>query len=261
MEVSEVRKLVKAHLVARGLFEEDGDPNCIRLREKQAYRGGRVARNGDTFKKSFVSLFDGKEIAATVLTEPEDLTHSEEGTSYLVWMVRWYRSTWTLGERFEVLLQSDEPLREANERLARLAGIKDPLNARILRVIPYTTLKIAELETKPMALGLGQAGWQNFGAQPEEYTVRNAQLNLLELSSDMLIIQDCSEPMRVLTEDEKNSVMKGNNKPFVPVHTPIYTVSSAAAKSVVSTYKKPKETGVRIKTRQDRALEREAVSI
>lgn len=260
--IAEIRKSIKVHLVSRGLFDVDGDPNCIRLREKQAYRGGRVARDGFTFKEAFTSLFDGKDIAATILDKPEDLS-CEKGTNSLVWVVRWHRDTWKLGERFEVLLHHDELLVEANARLAKLAGIKDPLNARILRVIPYTTLKVADLEKKTMALGLGQAGWQNFGVQSPDCTVRNAQLNLLELSSDLLVIQDCSETIKVLTNEEQTSIDKSNNKQFVPLHYPSLNISSSSSsyKPTSSTYVKPKETGIRIKTRQDRALEREVKTI
>lgn len=203
-----------------------------------------------------MSLFDGKDIAATILDAPEDLTSSAQGTSYLVWVVRWHRDTWALGERFEVLLQSDEPLVEANARMAKLAGIRDPLNARTMRVIPYTTLKTADLGTKPMAAGLGQAGWQNFGAQYNDATVKNAQLNLLELSSDLLIIQDISETIKVLTDEEQSCINRSNNQSFVPVHTPLNSMSSQSSYKP-TTYQQPKETGIRIKTRQDRALERE----
>jgi len=307
--IIEVRKLVKTHLISRGLMEDQSDLNLIRLREKQAYRGGKIARNGFTFNETFNSLFDGKEIAVTLLDEPEDLliastslpvtisnddknddnggdtvgavgdsngsTSSNSVSHYphhqssaLVWVVRWYRDTYTLGEKFECLIKFNDLLSHTNERLAKLTDIKTSLsNVRILRVVPYTTLKLSDLQKKTHAMTLGQAGWQNFyhySNEHKEALTKEAQLNLLELSSDLLIVQDISEPIKQFASPPPSS--------STSTYASVLSSSSASSSSSSSSgsnsssinkkspYVKPKETGIRIKTRQDRAAEKEACS-
>lgn len=59
--------------------------------------------NGRTFLENLIFLFDGKQLSVEILEEEEDLSF-EESTSVCLLVQRWVRSTWSLGEKFEVYL-------------------------------------------------------------------------------------------------------------------------------------------------------------
>ena len=212
----------------------------------------------------------------------------------LLWVTRWHRSTWRLGSKFEFLVRHDESLQRLGERLAKRAGVKDPKNLRVFRVPPYTnpkvkwgnththpsTLwrltphpprfyspptfrgelsnrltgerlawpKVVELGDKPeLVASFGAAGWHDltsYSATP----CKDGPLKLeLELSSDLLVVHDASEPLRPLTaEDRRPKASLGAAAEYGGSH------GRAAVKFASSA---PKETGVRIKTRQDREQE------
>jgi len=72
-----------------------------------------------------------------------------------------------------------------------------------------------------------------------------------ELSSDIIVLADFSEPLKELTPAEKQSVVSAKPGGF-KIDIPSTSSVSSSTPSKTSTYVKPKETGVKIKTRQER---------
>lgn len=262
--VEELRERIATRLVARALVKpvpgESAHAGRVRIRDKHGSRAGRIIRDGRTVKAALGTVFEGKELAVSILPSPEAL----EPGSAVVWCVRWRRKEWALSERFEVLVRPDEPLHELNRRLAALCGIANPEDVRVLRVLPYTTLKLADLDSRPWAAAVEETGWKKLGGEATKgCKVSAASFNFLEASSDLLVVQDTSEPLRPLTPADRRSLTGSTSTSASSAFTS--SSLSWASKSMGPSsaclpprpFVKPKEMGIMIKTRQDREREAE----
>ena len=87
----------------QGMLPSDSSPKRIRIRDKVGNTPSRLLVDGKTFLESLIFLFDGKQLSIEIVEEEEDMS-GEDSSSVCLLIQRWVRSTWSLGEKFEVYL-------------------------------------------------------------------------------------------------------------------------------------------------------------
>jgi len=232
------------------------DPEDLVEMEQENTGGG----GGDDGDNRGVDGESGVEVEAAVRS---NLT-STSGPGVVVWVCRWQKASFTVSTPFEFFARTNETLGQLNGRLARATGIDQPVNCRVFRVPLYGPLpKLHELKGKPLPRALTQVGWQDLTGQSvgeplrAKKLMRDGALNLQELSSDLLVVQDVSEPLRDLTEAEKSSIelaksssSLGGGYGYPSSNMNVgRAIRTGTYPPVPSTYVKPKETGVLIKKR------------
>ena len=85
------------------MLPSDSSPKRIRIRDKVGNTPSRILVDGKTFLESLIFLFDGKQLSIEIVDEEEDMS-GEDSSSVCLLIQRWVRSTWSLGEKFEVYL-------------------------------------------------------------------------------------------------------------------------------------------------------------
>ena len=199
--LSEVKIQILNKLIETKRLPEDASFNRIRLRDKVGVNPGKILAGTDTFAANNIYLFDRKVFAFQVLEHEECLSEPEHG-DVVVQVQRWYRSTWSLGERFEVLLKGCMSIRNIARGLSNLTDI--PLESMQALVLPEETeflLSDISLKSPP----------QNYGRSWFEPSKEQRQLRVLShemrvTDGDVLLLQDASEPLMELTAADRKSI-------------------------------------------------------
>eukprot|EP01034_Spumella_vulgaris_P025384 gene25385-31841_t len=267
--VAELRQTLLDRLIAAGKLPAGSSPRLIRLRDKVGSNPGKVLRDGRTLGESKVYLFDQKSLAVQLLDAEEDLTvigdDSDLGDA-LIYIQRWRRSTWSMGERFEVLLRGGMTVRDVARALGRLTNIH--VDSMLALVIPRDSeLYLSELQMKSPTRNYGR-GWFCPGKERKPLKFMSHELKVQD--GDLLVLQDITEPLMELSPADLRSVAiveaagdpySGSNidysypVPFGP--QPSYLPNFSMSVGSGTGAKSGASTGVKIKTHQERLRESE----
>lgn len=270
-QVADLRRTITDQLIAAGRLPEGTSPHRVRIRDKVGNNPGRAIRDGRSLQDSKVYLFDNKVLAVQLLDAEEDLSttsdggggssaQSEELGDALISVQRWHRSTWSLGERFEVMLRGSMSVRDVARALSALTGV--PTGSMLAMVVPRDTeVLLSDLVQKSPARNYGR-GW--FDPTQERKLLRFMTHELRVGDSDLLLLQDHSEPLKELSPADLRSIEIVAAAAAVP-YTDAWSLgdmfaqadstvtwSGASGSSIRST---SGANGVRIKTHQERMRE------
>lgn len=264
-KINDVKAQVVSKLVELGRLPEGTSPHRIRLREKLGNSPGQILSGDDTFSNNQVYLFDNKVLVFQVLEHEEFPPDAERG-SVMVLVQRWNRSTWSLGDRFEVLLRSSMTIRNIARSLSFLTGIA--LHSMLAMVLP----RDAEFPLSDIAL---RSPPQNYGRSwfdpSKERRLLSAMSHELRVTDgDVLLLQDTSERLLELSPADRKSIeivrvanqqaywspstssapLSGNRNPFDSHPASSNTSTKSGLKHGHSS-----SNGVHIKTHRDRLQE------
>ncbi len=119
----------------------------------------------------------------------------------VVLVQRWLRLSWTLGPRFEVALEGNMTVRGICKRLAKLVDI--PVDRMRTLVVPLNTE--VHLHELPKSNPTRYHSRQWFDGSRDTRKLRDISDMRLR-DGDLLLVQDCDEPLRPLTPAEQLSV-------------------------------------------------------
>eukprot|EP01038_Epipyxis_sp_PR26KG_P004865 gene4865-6816_t len=189
----------------------------IRLREKTGNTIGRLIRDNKTSLDYQMYLHDGKALAYEILEKEDDLPPEETvnpTVSYtitygnnnignvLVLVQRWHRSTWSLGERFEVYLQGSMTIRDVARALAIMTNI--PIKSILAMIVPRDTeFSLSELNQKSPIRNYGRS-W--FDPSKEKKLLKFMSHEMRVQDGDLILLQDSSEPLKELTKADLKSI-------------------------------------------------------
>lgn len=105
---ADFKSIVVSQLVQQGHLAEGTSMNRVRLRERLDLRAGKVVRESMMWRE--LNLYANKEYCVQMLDHEENLRSVYD--EVLLYVQRWNRSTWSLGERTEVVVKLDTPLSE-----------------------------------------------------------------------------------------------------------------------------------------------------
>ena len=262
---NDVKAQIATKLIELGRLPAGASPHCIRLRDKLGNSPGKILSGTGTFADSLIHLFDNKTLAFEVLDQEETLPEPEHG-SVVVQVQRWHRSTWSLGERTEVLLNGSMSIRHIACGLAQLTNI--PVQSLRVMVLP----KDAELMLSDLSL---DAPPQNYGRAwfdpaKETRALRVVSHEMRVVDGDVLLLQDSAEPLMELSAADRKSIEIVRLASQQPNYMDFWSASEGVPPSKATTFNKnPFDTssplklkrghssanGVHIKTHRDRLQE------
>lgn len=239
--VSETKRIFYDELVSLGIIRADVSIDRIRVREKSANRCQRVLREDMTWRD--ITIFQNKEFAIEILDHDEKLKSCDQ--EVFLYYQKWHRKTWTVGERVALPLDRKKPLNDISGMLAKLSGIEDASKLMVLHVPSYSSIPISDLDKdKPTFSN----SWCNFSTNTNLLSSLGNALS----DGDLLLIQDSSEELRVFTQEEKDIIATARSQygggSYDSSYSGVYTGGT--------TYKRPAEKGIKIKTQKDRERER-----
>lgn len=187
-------------LVAAGKVPVETAPRQLRLRSFIYNRADSFLKNNERpITECGVPLYDGRQLCVQVLDEPENLS-LDNVNDVVVLVQRWHRSTWTLGECREVCLRNDMPLRDIATGLGEMMSI-EPRNMRVLVVRNHSDVRLRYLNMATPRLSL--ESWLDPYSESPTRTLAQAKRLFF---SDLLLIQDVTEPLYELTPSDKLSI-------------------------------------------------------
>jgi len=195
---------VKAHildkLIAAGKAPLETVPRQLRLRTWLQNRADVfLNNNARSVGECGVQLFEGRQLCVQILDEPENIS-LDSGNDVVVLVQRWHRSTWTLGECREVCLQNDMTLRNIAAGLGEMMSI-EPQNIRVLVVRCHLDVRLRYLHMDSPKYS--SESWLDPCSEPPTRTLQQAKRLFY---SDLLLIQDVTEPLYELTPSDKLSM-------------------------------------------------------
>ena len=188
-------------MIKIGKLPEGTSPNRIRIRDRYGINAGKMLRDGKTLQEQQIYLCDSKMIGIQILPEEEQLPENDHG-DVIVLLQRWHRSTWSLGERYEVLLPGSYAVREVARGLAAFYSIPTE-HLRVLVVPKENTFYLSELAHKAPSRNYGRA-W--FDPTHEMKLMRYMSHDLRVQDGDLIIVQDESEPLMTLSPADLKSI-------------------------------------------------------
>lgn len=263
-KINEVKAQVVSKLVELGRLPEGTSPHRIRLREKLGNSPGQILSGDDSFSNNQVYLFDNKVLVFQVLDHEEFAPEAERG-SVMVLVQRWNRSTWSLGDRFEVMLRGTMTIRNIARSLSFLTGI--PLDSMLAMVLPREAeFPLSDIVLRSPPLNYGRS-W--FDPSKERRLLSAMSHELRVTDGDVLLLQDTSEPLMELSPADRKSIeivrvanqaywspsassapLSGNRNPFDSHPASTNTSTKSGLKHGYGS-----SNGVHIKTHRDRLQE------
>lgn len=119
----------------------------------------------------------------------------------ILFVQRWHRTTWTLGEKMEVYIPGTWPVHVIAGCLAELVGIEDFKNMKVLIIQPHNHISISALAENIPSDG---RRWTNVSSEKS----RMYDMQWYLTNGDLLLLQDSSEPLKQLTEKERMSTLR-----------------------------------------------------
>jgi len=198
---ADVKAQIAKKLIELGRLPEGASPNRIRLRDKLGTSPGKILTGTGSFADNQIYLYDHKVLAFQVLEREEMLPELENG-SVVVLAQRWHRSTWSLGERVEVLLRGSMSIRNIARGLANLMDI--PLDSLQAMVLPKEAeFMLSDIHLKSPPQNYGRA-W--FDPSKEHRVLRVMSHEMRVQDGDVLLLQDTAEPLKLLSAADRKSV-------------------------------------------------------
>jgi len=259
----------------------------IRLRDKTGTNPGRILGGSKSFADNNIFLCDNKTILFQILDEAEDLPSYESGDT-VVFVQRWIRSTWSLGDKLEVLLRGSMSVSDIAQGLSILMDVS--IDSMRTMVVPRDAeLPLYELNQKSPPTNFGRS-W--FDPTQEKRLLRVVSHDLRVRDGDLLLIQDENEPLMELSKADLKSIdivksvaqysdfwggesgtdysnianlyhsMDDTSKETTSTHVPSFTSSTSSSSSSLSKPIRPyaaiRSTGIHIKTQRERQEEEDA---
>jgi hypothetical protein len=200
-QIAELRKQIANELIRIGKLPSSCSPNYIRLRDRYALNPGKILRDGKTINENQIFLCDHKTISVQILDHEEDLPSNETG-DVIVFLQRWQRSTWSLRERIEMLLPGSYTVRDVAKGLASFYQIPFP-NIKVLVVPKENSFYLSDLNQHAPK---GNYGRMWFDPKYERKLMRYMSHDMRVQDGDLIIIQDCEEPLKELTPADLKSI-------------------------------------------------------
>ena len=200
--MASIRQALLDKLIAIGRVPPGTKPLQIRIRDKIGNNPGRILTGEKSLQDNQIYLFDNKVMDYQFLPE-EEIALAEAETGSVVLMVQqWVRSTWTLTERHEILLPGSSTVRDIARGLSVLFDI--PLESLRLMVVPKETeFFVSELSHKSPTRNYGRS-W--FDPAQERRLLRYMSHELRTQDGDLLLVQDCAEPLKELSPADLKSI-------------------------------------------------------
>jgi hypothetical protein len=199
--VEELRSMITEELVRLEKVPENTSPSTIRLRDRYSTNPGKFLRDGKTINESQIYLCDSKTLTIQILDHSEVLPENDHG-DVIVMVQKWQRSSWTLGERLEVLLPGSWTVRDVGRGLAKLANIP-AANLRVLVVPRDTVFYLFELNQRSPSRNYGRS-W--FDPTTERKLMRYMSHDMRVSEGDLIILQDIEEPLMELSPADLKSI-------------------------------------------------------
>jgi len=187
--------------------------DCKTFRQHQVY----LAAN----KTICVQILDDDEIDDEVqlallssYPSPSVPIHNYYTTSshVLLTIQKWERVSWSLGDKQDVLVSNEMKLSDIFIQIARYFGINEK-NMLVLVLKPYTSQPLSDLNDDSVSKRGGARGWMTY---LDNHSTLSETMNHLKLSDgDLILVQDSSEALKVLTPQDMLSVqlVKDASKP------------------------------------------------
>ena len=180
-------------------------PSCIRLRVPTSgcRPPGDILRDGLTVEDALPIDFASaaKAVVIELRNMPEELPERQLG-DVLVYVQRWFRSAATLGPRQEVYLPGGMSVQYIAMHLAAMFSI--PPDSLYVNLIDKLSLDIPLYALADPSSAFSRA-W--ISLQSETGYLKNARSKGWRLTEgDLLLLQDCTEPVHQWTSDELNAI-------------------------------------------------------
>lgn len=202
--LDDVRTKLVDKLIELGQLPIGATGHHIRLRDKTGTNPGRILSGSKSFGDNSVFLYDNKIILFQILDEPEELPTYESGDT-AVFVQKWIRSTWSLGEKYEVLLRGSMSVADIAQGLSIIMDVS--INSIRTMVVPRDTeFPLYELNQKSPPTNYGRS-W--FDPTKEKRLLRVVSHDLRVRDGDLLLIQDESEPLKELSKADLKSIEIG----------------------------------------------------
>jgi len=202
--LEDVRTQLVDKLIELGHLPMGATRHHIRLRDKTGTNPGRILSGSKSFADNSIFLYDNKVILFQILDEPEELPSYESGDT-TVFVQKWIRSTWSLGEKYEVLLRGSMSVADIAQGLSIMMDV--PINSIRTMVVPRDTeFPLYELNQKSPPTNFGRS-W--FDPTKEKRLLRVVSHDLRVRDGDLLLIQDENETLKELSKADLKSIEIG----------------------------------------------------
>ena len=182
-----------------------------------------------------------------------------DSSDAIVFVRKWHRPTWAVSPPAEILLKGDMPVNEIATSLAKMFGIT-PENLKVLVTHPYTVVKLCDLN-----LSCPSTTCEWVDPTLETRTLSEVKWHLTY--GDCIILQDCGEPLKVLTSAEEQSRKQSQTAISTSANyssawwddaVPATATSGSSTSYVSSSGPQPRvmQQGIVIKTQKAREIEK-----
>jgi len=200
--VSDVRVEIHRRLIEKGLMPKDSSARRVRLRDRTMSTPSKILEDNKTFSENGIHLYDGKDMVVELLDHDENLFSGDENGICLL-VQRWYRSTWSLGQRFEVYLQVSSTIGEVTRGLCQLTDI--PIHSVLAMVVPKDVeFYLSELNQKSPQRNYGRSWFDPAKEAAKQLKFTSHEMRVAD--GDMLLLQDTSEPLMELSPADLKSI-------------------------------------------------------
>jgi hypothetical protein len=175
-------------------------PNHLRLRLKSKNTVTTILSHDLTLRQNQMNLFSGRELAVEIL-DHEEIHNSLPFGDVIIYLQRWNRQQWTLSSPIEVILPGNMTIYEISRYLAYLTNIPQD-NLRLLLLQPYSEIKLCDLH---LSQPLMQKSWLNLTSEMNKTRILSEMQWYLR-DWDTLLVQDCQEPLKKLSQNEIRTV-------------------------------------------------------
>ena len=254
--------VVKQLVALKGL-PAHATTSWIRLREKVGSGFGRMLKHDDkTLHENGFAVSDWRQMFVQSLEAPDHLLPMQT----LLLLQRWHRTTWSMSPIVEVALSLENiSVGYLFDTLSLLTGIALE-NLRLLLLFSYSDIPLCALnETEYLAskslrwLSKPSASQSNQSVLDWYGNMSPSHVKAEFTDGNMLLLQDASESLRVLTIQEKasqNKLLVDGESYFSPSMFSSFsnnaTSSGMVAESSASTSVRKAERGIHIRSRAGR---------
>ena len=202
MLISEVAQMVTDRLIQDGRLPEGCSPRRVRIRDKCNNIPGRILYDGANFSDNRLAITDHKHLIVQILDHEESIGSPMESGDSVIFFQRWYRSSWTMSEKLEVLLRGSMTVRDVARSLAILTDV--PVESMLVMVMPRDVeIHLSDLNQKSTINNYGRS-W--FDPSCETKLLKYMSHEFRVQDSHLLLIQDRFEPLMQLTPADLKSI-------------------------------------------------------
>lgn len=190
--------------------DEDGrttvnlPPNRIRIRESSDASPGRILCDGLTCQQQRLYFASSRVVTIQILSESEALNEAtlhpvDEFNDFLVVVMKWKRSSWSLSEKVEYILRGELSVQQLCSQLAAIYGISSINNMSMLLLKSYNKIHLSDLNQHTVRDIY--RSWTCFSY--EQRKLRDlSNIDFKLRNGDIILLQDVTEPLKVLTKED-----------------------------------------------------------